>query len=126
MTHDGTNAMAQNDLGAGWIVGHESSKAFAFLNIRLKCQDVHAALSQSEEAPPQRSRFVLDRYRKLSHLRHATLTPFSPEAPISVQSRSYCSNDAASTAGSVDLASSSCLDVFAASDFGAATSQSSL
>ena len=63
---------AQHRLGAGRIIRHESGQALALLYIRLKRQDVHSTLRQSEEALPQGARFVFDRYCKLLRLRHLT------------------------------------------------------
>ena len=59
-------------LAAGRIIRQESDQALALLYIRLKSQDVHSTLCQSEEALPQGARFVFNRHCKLLGLRHQT------------------------------------------------------
>src|ERR1035437_7756418 len=68
----------QHRLGSRRIVHQQSCQTLALLDIRLKRQDVHSALRQSEEARPQRPWLVCNRYREFLHLRHAIPTPWTP------------------------------------------------
>ena len=69
LLEDHTQA-TEDRLGACRVVRHEAGQALTLFDVRLECEDVDAALGQSEEAPPQRAWLVLDRHRELLRLRH--------------------------------------------------------